>query len=275
MANTILNIQLPSGLSGLLVTLYPDGSDTQGNTPDVLTEASNRLGLYSATITEALSGKHYVKVMDGSSLLASGWVELQDDTNTYHVQDDYPQTTTGGGAGTGARTVTITVDDGTNPLENALVRLTEGASTFTRYTNASGQATFNVDDATYTVAITKAGHQYNGTSLAVSSDTSVTYSMTANVTQLSSGALATGYAYIYGTAGVLANETVTITPKHPRKLDGLGVKATAVTDTSDANGYVEFTNLVRGVSYTISYGAFSKVFEVPAQATFELPSFVG
>jgi len=87
--------------------------------------------------------------------------------------------TGGSGSGTGARTVTITVNDGTTVLENALVRITEGSNTFYKLTNSSGVAVLNVDDATYTVAITKAGYSYSGTSLVVNGDEAETYSMTA------------------------------------------------------------------------------------------------
>jgi hypothetical protein len=83
-----------------------------------------------------------------------------------------------GGSGSGARTVTITVNDGTTVLQNALIRLTEGANTFTATTNVSGVATFNVDDATYTVAITKSGYSYAGTTLVVDGTETRTYSMT-------------------------------------------------------------------------------------------------
>jgi hypothetical protein len=82
------------------------------------------------------------------------------------------------GAGTGARTVTITVNDGTTALQNAVVRLTEGVNTFRALTNASGVATFNLDDATYTVAITKSGYSYAGTTLVVDGTETRTYSMT-------------------------------------------------------------------------------------------------
>ena len=83
------------------------------------------------------------------------------------------------GAGTGARTVTITVNDGTTALQNAVVRLTEGSNTFRALTNASGVATFNLDDATYTVAVTKSGYTYAGTTLVVDGTETATYSMTA------------------------------------------------------------------------------------------------
>ena len=84
----------------------------------------------------------------------------------------------GGGAGTGARTVTITVNDGTTALQNATVRMTEGANTFTAPTNASGIAVFNLDDATYTVGVTKPGYSYAGTTLIVNGTETATYSMT-------------------------------------------------------------------------------------------------
>jgi hypothetical protein len=83
------------------------------------------------------------------------------------------------GAGTGARTVTITVDDGTTALQNAVVRLTEGVNTFRALSNASGVAVFNLDDATYTVAVTKSGYTYAGTTLVVDGTETATYSMTA------------------------------------------------------------------------------------------------
>lgn len=82
------------------------------------------------------------------------------------------------GTGTGARTVTITVNDGTTVLENARVRLTEGANTYTGLTNVSGVVTFNLDDATYTVGITKSGYSYAGTTLVVDGTETRTYSMT-------------------------------------------------------------------------------------------------
>lgn len=87
--------------------------------------------------------------------------------------------TGGSGSGSGARTVTITVNDGTTVLENCIVRLTEGANTFTALTNSIGVAVFNLDDATYTVGITKPGYTYSGTSLVVNGDEAETYSMTA------------------------------------------------------------------------------------------------
>jgi hypothetical protein len=86
MASTIVELLAPAGLT-LTLELYPEGSDTIANgAGDTLTEATNRDGLYTATVTEALAGYYYAKVIDGSSnLISAGWVKLVDDTNTYTV----------------------------------------------------------------------------------------------------------------------------------------------------------------------------------------------
>ena len=90
MANTILQVQLPSGLSSPTLSLYPDGSDIIANgSGDTLTEQVNRKGLYQTTVTEALSGIYFTKVVVGSSVVATGWVSLKNDTSTYQVTDDY------------------------------------------------------------------------------------------------------------------------------------------------------------------------------------------
>src|SRR5512142_3051102 len=68
-----------------------------------------------------------------------------------------------GSSGTGARTVTVTVDDGTNPIEGAKVRFTKGGDTFTATTDATGLTTFGLDDGTYTLAVTAGGFTYTPT----------------------------------------------------------------------------------------------------------------
>jgi len=85
-----------------------------------------------------------------------------------------------GGSGTGARTVVITVIDGVTllPVENANVRLTSGLNTRVQPTDADGEVTFNVDDATWIVAITSFGYSFPGASLIVNADAAITYELT-------------------------------------------------------------------------------------------------
>lgn len=90
MASTPVQLQLPSGLTATL-SLYAAGSDTLANSggADTLTEATNAKGLYTATVTEALSGVYFAKVLVGSNVVGTGWVALADDTTTYRVVDSY------------------------------------------------------------------------------------------------------------------------------------------------------------------------------------------
>lgn len=83
------------------------------------------------------------------------------------------------GSGSGVRTVTITVTDGTDPLENATVNLIEGANTYALTTSALGVATFtSMQDATYTVRVAKSGYVYTPDTIEVDGDETKTCAMT-------------------------------------------------------------------------------------------------
>jgi len=155
------------------------------------------------------------------------------------------------GAGSGARTVTVTVNDGSNPLQGATVRLTEGVNTYTASTNASGQATFNVDDATYTVAITKDGYTYAGTSLVITADATPTYSMTAVAITAAPSGYTTGYLYSYDADGdVEASISYRYRPVSPNAAaTGESLSPDWNSVTSDVNGLVEFPKMRLGVTY--------------------------
>jgi len=127
----------------------------------------------SATVTGTTTSSATYTQSWNVRVIRTGAVEL--DSATVAQIDAIEAAVLGG---TGARTVTITVNDGTTALQNATVRMTEGANTFTSLTNASGVATLNLDDATYTVSVTKAGYAYSGTTLVVNGTEAATYSMT-------------------------------------------------------------------------------------------------
>jgi hypothetical protein len=185
----------------------------------------------------------------------------------------------GGGTGTGARTVTITVDDGTNPLQNARVRVVNGAEDYVTSTNASGVAVFNLDDATWTVSISKPGYSFAGASLVVDGTENVTYSMTQVVITPSSVDKVTGYWTVLDETGTAA-ASVAITIKarqSTRASTGLVHDAAERTATSDANGLVQFTNMIPGWSYAlVANDQYIADFTVPADAvtSVELGSIV-
>lgn len=161
----------------------------------------------------------------------------------------------GSASGSGARTVTVTVNDGTTALQNARVRMTEGANTYTALTNASGVCTFNLDDATYTVAITKAGYSYAGTTLVVDGTEAVTYSMSSVTITPSNPSLVTGYYTCYSELGVVeSGVTITLEVHKVPTETGLALDSAVRTATSDSNGLAQFTNLVPGTTYKVKRG---------------------
>jgi len=185
------------------------------------------------------------------------------------------------GAGTGARTVAVTVNDGTDALENATVRFTEGGNTYTGSTVAAGTISFSLDDATYTVSIAKAGYSFTPTSLIVDGDETVTYSMTAvSIAAPPSATTTTGVMTVYDEEGAVEESVeihvqITAGPG----TDGLGYDSAVWTETSSALGVVEFAGIVHGAEYKIWRGvakALAKTFTAPTTGTsFSLTEIIG
>lgn len=279
MADTTVQVIAPSGLS-LTVELYALGSDVLANgSGDNLTEETNRKGLYAATVAEALSGIYSAHVKLGSAVIAVGWLELADDTGTYVVEDSLALLQLDMGAGTGARTITITVDDGTDPLEGALIRMKQGAEDYVVTTDANGVAVVGRDDASWQVTITKPGYDFVPTTLVVSGDASVTYSMTPRtITPSAEPGQTTGFARIYGKTGAVEKDVtvqVQLLSANPGT-DGISYDAEVVSKISDVSGDVEFTGLWRGGLYRArrSKGPWVE-FTADDAATTPLPPTIG
>lgn len=157
MASTPVEIQLPSGVTATL-SLYPLDSDTLANSggADTLTEPTNAKGFYTATVTEALSGVYRAKVLVGSTVLATGFVNMADDTSTYRVVDDYlvAANLEASESGSGGDVVTLTVNDaGSNPIADCAVWITSDSDgdtvvAGTKYTDQAGLVAFNLDAGT-------------------------------------------------------------------------------------------------------------------------------
>lgn len=158
---------------GVITTDHGPGSyerNTEPTTPPTAEQIDTQLSLTHGNT--AWGG-----VIDGASIrtaLGMAAADLDDQLDAILIA-------TGAGAGAGARLVTITVDDGIDPLEAATVRMTQGAESYSQPTNASGIATFSLDDATWAVTITKALYTFAPTTIIVNGDETATYSMTATV----------------------------------------------------------------------------------------------
>ena len=102
MASTPVEFKAPTGLT-LTLSLYAFGSDTLANSggADTCTERTNAKGIYTATVTEAISGWHDVKILSGSAVVATYAVFLVDDTNTHRCVELSDVYAIGGTAQTG------------------------------------------------------------------------------------------------------------------------------------------------------------------------------
>jgi hypothetical protein len=181
---------------------------------------------------------------------------------------------TGGSTGTGARTVTFTVTDGTDPLQDAKVRVTLGGTTYLTSTDASGVAAFALDDAAYSYAVTLNGYAGATGSLTVDGDESEDVALTI-VTPVAATDpdLTTGYCTTYdGQGNVATNQTVTFALSTPTYASGKLYNTTPFTATSDDEGLLQ-VELIRGATYTMTRPGLSSLSIIGADApTTELPT---
>lgn len=158
--------------------------------------------------------------------------------------------------GSGIDAVTITVNDGVNPIQNATVELTINSSVYTNKTNSSGVAVLapNEGDGTYGVKIIAGGYQFTPTTLVVSGNTPETYSMTA----ISISPSSPGFVTLWGTcydndgnpqAGVIHTLALIQVP-----LSGAGLSLSKKPRSVQSNGIgvVEFTQAIIGGKYDVS-----------------------
>ena len=242
-------------LTGVTLSLFlksPTSSTVVNTGGDACTESS---GLFTATVAESLTGWYFAELRESpyalADVVATGWVNMSASSPVV-VETIFD----GASIGTGARSVTITVNDGTTVLQGAQVRLASGAESFSAVTNSSGIATFSVNDATWTVAITKAGYSFASTSLVVDGTETQTYSMTALSITPSDPGQTTAYVTIRDMAGdPVQGATVQVQIlRFATGTTGSGIDNPLISGTTDENGLVEFPNLPRSAKYQVRIG---------------------
>ncbi len=182
------------------------------------------------------------------------------------------------GGGTGANAVSITINDGSTPLTAAKVRVTQGSESYVVSTNGSGVAAFDLDDATWTVRLTKPGYTLAAQTLVVNGAESVTYSMTAvSVSTPSAPNLSVGTLLCLGTDGQ-EEEGAKV---YFRLIEGPGtagysLDATEWYETADADGQIE-AEFIIGATYGAHRGDVGREvkFTVANGASFSLPENLG
>jgi hypothetical protein len=187
---------------------------------------------------------------------------------------------TGSGGGSGSYNVTLTVNDGTNPIQNATVTLAINSSRYTATTNSSGVAVLTPTEGsgTYTVSLTAIGYQFTPVSLVVSGNTSHTYSMTAlNINSGPAGTV-TVYGYTTDATGstVVAGVRVYLKMETPPSTAGSIVSPNPITATSDSNGLFQITGCLPSTQYYILSDRSSswQSFTTGTGSSFEVPSTI-
>lgn len=263
-----------AALTGGAVSVYRGTSTTQFTTGVTLTaDFDSVTGLNHVAIDTTDAA--YATGADFHVILTAGTV---DGTSVAGEPLYHFTLTASAGVGSGARTVTATVNDGTTALASAIIRFTKGSESIATTTNGSGIGVVNLDDGTWTVAITKSGYSFAGTNLVVDGDETATYSMT-TVSVVPSGDP-------NQTIGVLttrdehgdAEGEVVITFKLERGPgdDGHAYSSDEFTATSNGSGVLTVT-LVRGAVYHARRGnrKWVTVATPTASSSFDLPEVLG
>jgi hypothetical protein len=129
--------------------------------------ADNRADVFKANVAGlATTANQNIIIAHLTDIKGAGWT----DQNLVQIAAD-AATAAGATGGQGARTITITVTDGTDPLEGARIRMKKGAEDYVVTTNASGQVEVGRDDGTWNVAITLPNYTFEPTTLVVSATT--------------------------------------------------------------------------------------------------------
>lgn len=175
-----------------------------------------------------------------ADLIGTSAVASQNDVNV--KGDEILDAIEAANAGTGPNAVTITVTDGTNPLQGATVALTLNAFRYTASTNSSGVATFSLSNGTYGVAIALGGYSFTPTTIVVDGAETQTYAMTQQViSQPSDPDKVPAYGYVKNFLGTDQKATITLEYADTNVIAAQSfVVLEGETIESNDNGFFEF-----------------------------------
>ena len=236
---------LPTGLTLTCDVVHPTTLAVEETV--TLTEASS---IYSGSITGTSSGQKIFVMKASTAIIGSRIRTIADDTTTYIILSELE---TYASDGRGAYPVTITIDDGVNPISGATVRVTTDGLVATKVTSASGIALFALDNGSYDVTITQPGYGAGVETLTVSGATADTYTLVViSVTPPASSLVATGVMVVYDELGAVEQgASIYVKLTSGPGTAGYGYDTATRTEVSDASGLVEFAGMIRGATYRV------------------------
>lgn len=257
-----------SALSGVTAAkLFAIGTDTIIATASTVTAGTNDPTHYTITFSGVTVGDYRLVLFSSTTVVAVQTVVTVTD-NGWSIPVE---------TGTGARTVTITVEIAAVAVEGAVVRVTKGSETFVGVTDNAGQIVFSLDDGNWTVAITSPGALFTSTTLTVNENETVTYTMTlAGSISPSAPGMRSGYLVCYDEDGVVEVGVSVTLECYYAPDTGLALDSKPRVEVSDVNGVVTFTNLIIGAKYSYMRNRGKYKITVPAgSGSFAMDSIVG
>jgi hypothetical protein len=224
-------------------------ANTQASVDAVLFGVNTLLARLSASVVTLFTD--LIQMISGSGTALAKWTSIA-----------LSLAPTGGsaGSGTGARAVTLTVEDPDGePLPGATVRISRAGESFTALTDLSGTVAFSLDDATWTVSITAFGFAFTPTTLPVATNLTQTYAMTqVSITPpLAFAGLCNVLFSVIHLGNPVQNASVvaTLEDENPT-VDNYLISRQVSSGLTDANGncvltMVQFSQFTRGGVYRI------------------------
>lgn len=208
---------------------------------------------YSGDLINGLVGQFLFKLYSGAALAGTRIGSIAADAGPYILFDR--ETIVNDGRGT--YVVTITINDGTNPIAGAIVRISTGGFIVVLETDVNGEARFALDNGTYEVAVSDLGFLSNVFDLTVSGITSATFSLVSNGSVLpASPNLTTGVMLVLDEFGEPeAGVPVSIQQTAGPGTAGYGRDGKIRTEISAVDGTVEFAGMGIGSTYKAWRGA--------------------
>lgn len=157
---------------------------------------------------------------------------------------------------TGPHTITITVTDGTDPLEGARVSMTKGADTESKLTSVAGVAVFTVETGTWTRRVKLTGYSGVTADIVVTATAAATVALTPiGITPSVDPATTTGYQTMFDAAQVEEPGAIlTVQLLRGPTGTGAGYDTGVRYLTADMNGLVQVPGMVKGGVYLIYRG---------------------
>jgi hypothetical protein len=247
-------------------------------------------GDYTGTISGAHAGQLLFVILASGLVLEHRVRTIRDVAETFIILTELEELAV---VDSGPSALTVTVDDGTDPLSGAIVRVSGTGLSRTKTTDGSGEALFAVADGDYEVIVVKPGFDSEFRTVTVSGSTPLDVTLTEiSVTAPDEPYKATGN-------GITLDEEqepedgvfVSIQMVEGPDIAGFILDGKIRTEVSADGGVVEFAGMLRGATYEIwrgpgtveeSEGPFSieasftkRRFVVPNEDTFSLSEVIG